>query len=521
MAPNDEIEFIPRANLLRICMSAEMLLRHRTAVGDDAERAAAAGKVSGRPGPRVDVRQRRKCAPGRINNLFAFDGSVQAAEGLRRKGTAMLDSDDKSKADRPTTTPLNAQSHLRVTWGEQTRRVLQRAVPGLLAASHAKGWLALLGGLVLAGGALWIFSPAPQVRYVTAPVTRGSLAQTVVATGTVNPVLTVIVGSYVSGVIQEVTCDFNTRVTKGQLCAKIDPRPYQVVVDQNRARLAVAKAQVAKDSAARDYAKLNYERNASLVKTNAVSRDVFDQSKAAADQAEAQLVLDAATIQQAEAELSAAEINLSYTNIVAPVNGTVVSRNVTMGQTVAASFQTPTLFLVATDLVEMQVDTNVSESDVGSLTEGAAAQFTVESFPDRQFTGKVAQVRQAPQNVQNVVTYDVVVSVKNDDLKLMPGMTATVKIIVAQHDGVLRVPGAALRYQPSAAGAPAPKKDTGKDRAAAALWVLRAGSPVRRDVKTGLDNDTMVEVMSADLKDGDAVIVSEQTGSGQAVRPHF
>lgn len=435
----------------------------------------------------------------------------------------MNDATSSSQYDRLSTRVPYAKFFSVMTWAEWPLRRMQHAVPGLLGASRAKGWLALLGGLVLAAAVYWGFSPAPQIHYVTAPVTRGTVAETVIATGTVNPVLTVLVGTYVSGVIEEVNCDFNTKVVKGQLCAKIDPRPYQVVVDQNTARLAVAKAQLAKDTAARDYAKVNLERNASLVKTNAVSRDVYDQSKAAADQAEAQIALDHATIQQLQAELLAAEINLSYTDIVAPVNGTVVSRNVTKGQTVAASFQTPTLFLVATDLAEMQVDTNVSESDVGSVTEGSAAQFTVESYPDQPFMGKVTQVRQAPQNVQNVVTYDVVVSVKNDDLKLLPGMTATVKIILAQHDNVLRVPSAALRYQPTSAGVPAPppQKVMGKPRGSASLWVLRAGAPLRLDVITGLDNDTIVEVAADGLKDGDAVIVSEQGGTSPAARPHF
>ena len=244
--------------------------------------------------------------------------------------------------------------------------------PAPAAPRSRKAWLigTLLSLAVLAaasapaGG-----SPAPanSVRYTTAAVTRGDVTRTVTATGTVNPVLTIIVGSYVSGVIQEIRCDYNTEVKKGQVCAKIDPRPYQTVVDQNKANLDQAKAQLVKDQANFDYVKLNYDRNARLAQTNAISKDTLDIARNALDQARAQIGVDQAIIEQRQAQLAAAQVNLGYTNIVSPVDGTVVSRNVTVGQTVAASFQTPTLFLIATDLTKMQVDTNVSESDIGGI----------------------------------------------------------------------------------------------------------------------------------------------------------
>jgi HlyD family secretion protein len=205
----------------------------------------------------------------------------------------------------------------------------------------------------------------------------------VTATGTVNPELTIIVGSYVSGVIQQLYCDYNTQVKAGQVCAKIDPRPYQTIVDQDKANLAVAKAQLEKDKANLTYTKLNYERNRYLAERRAVSQDTADVAKNTYDQAQAQIGLDEATIAQRQAELEAAEVNLGYTNIISPVDGTVVSRNVTMGQTVAASFQTPTLFLIASDLTRMEVDTNVSESDIGGIREGSKASFTVDAFPSR------------------------------------------------------------------------------------------------------------------------------------------
>ena len=377
--------------------------------------------------------------------------------------------------------------------------------------------LALAVGAAI-GAAWWLTSAGGNVRYTTATVTRGPVTRAVIATGTVNPVLTIIVGSYVSGTIQDVECDYNTRVKKGQVCAKIDPRPYQTVVDQNRANLVVAQAQLAKDKANLSYAQVNYERNARLAKTNAVSKDAVDSARSALDQAQAQIGVDEATIKQRQAQLEAAEVNLGYTNIVSPVDGTVVSRNVTIGQTVAASFQTPTLFLIATDLTQMEVDTNVSESDIGAIKDGDKATFTVDAFPNRTLEGKVTQVRQSPQNIQNVVTYDAVVSVDNKDLALKPGMTAASRIITAERPNVLRVPSQALRYSPgglrAAAHAPAA---TGSRSASAsnqgAVYVLRDGQPVRVPVTVGLDDDTNAEIVKGDLQPGERVIVTEQRGS--------
>lgn len=363
---------------------------------------------------------------------------------------------------------------------------------------------------------------SPRLHYVTATVTRGTLARTVTATGTVNPILTIIVGTYVSGVINDVRCDFNTKVTKGQLCAKIDPSPYQTIVEQSEAQLKVAKAQLSKDQAALAYSKATFDRTSDLVKRDVATKDSFDQAKANYDQAQAQVALDEAAITQREAELSAAKVNLNYTDIVSPVDGTVVSRNVTIGQTVAASFQTPTLFLIATDLTKLQVDTNVSESDIGGIEEGNLASFTVESFPDSPFKGVVTQVRQAPQTVQNVVTYDAVVSVDNPERKLKPGMTATTKIIVEQHNAVLRIPSKALRYVPSGKAPATPVLSESGSPRPASVYVLRDNVPTRVDVSTGLDDDTNVEISGEGLKEGDQVIVSEQAGGTRGVaQPHF
>jgi HlyD family secretion protein len=290
-------------------------------------------------------------------------------------------------------------------------------------------------------------------------------------------------------VIQELSCDYNTEVKRGQTCARIDPRPYQSVVDQAKANLAVENAQLEKDKAALAYASVTLERMASLVSTMAVSKDAFDNAKNLHQQALAQITFDEATVQQRKAVLDAAQINLDYTNIISPVDGTVVSRNVTMGQTVAASFQTPTLFLIATDLTRMQVDANVSEGDIGGIKQGNKATFTVDAYSKRVFEGTVTQVRQSPQTVQNVVTYDVVIGVDNSDLALKPGLTAATQVIVDQRGEVLRVPNQALRYIPTGSAT----HPTNQAR----VWLLRDGKPVPVQVATGLDDEHYTEFFKA------------------------
>jgi HlyD family secretion protein len=369
-------------------------------------------------------------------------------------------------------------------------------------------WLIVAAALFALVGAIGVWRGVrgpPPVYFVTAPATRGGVERTVTATGTVNPILTVIVGSYVSGTIVSLSCDYNTVVKVGQVCAKIEPRPYQTAVDQAKANIAVAKAQLEKDKANRDYAEINNRRLQLLVKQDSTSKDAADLAKSAFAQAQAQVGLDQATIEQRQAELEAAQVNLDYTNIVSPVDGIVISRNVTQGQTVASSLQTPTLFLVGTDLAKMQVDTNVSESDIGGVREGAAASFTVDAYGKRVFNGKVVQVRQSPQTVQNVVTYDAVVGVDNRDLALMPGMTAETRIIVDRRDDALRVPDQALRYAPAGVQA-------GEHEAGPRVWVLREGKPIAVSVKTGLDDETFTEIVGGELRAGDAVIVGEERG---------
>jgi HlyD family secretion protein len=359
--------------------------------------------------------------------------------------------------------------------------------------------------IVLGAAIYWFaFRPAP-VSYVTAAVTRGDVVTTISASGSVNPVVTVQVGTYVSGTIETLNCDYNTRVESGQLCATIDPKPYQIVVDQDQAAVDTAKAQLAKDQSDLTYNRTNQRRYNAMLAENAISHDAADIARNSYNQALALTHLDAAQVAQKAAVLKASQINLAYTKIVSPVSGTVVSRNVTAGQTVAASFQTPTLFLIATDLTKMQVDTNVSESDIAGAAKGADADFTVDAFPDRTFHGHVAQVRQAPISVQNVITYDVVITVDNPQLLLKPGMTATAKIVKARSRGVLRVPSQALRFTPAGAGKHGTK--TAKSRQQK-VWVQRDGKLVAIPVTVGLDDDSFAEIKSGDLKLGDQVVVS-------------
>jgi HlyD family secretion protein len=359
--------------------------------------------------------------------------------------------------------------------------------------------------------ASWYFltgsTTAPKI--VTAKVTEGPIVRSVTATGTVNPVITVQLGTYVSGPIIAIYKDYNAPVKKGQLIAKIDPSTYQVTVDIAHATLANSKAQLGKDQADLDYKKVTYERDLALYKADAVSKDTVDSAYSAWQMDVAQVKLDRANIQQQTANVAAAQVNLNYTNIVAPVDGTVVSRNVDVGQTVAASFQTPTLFLIAKDLTKMQVDSNVSESDIGYVKQGQKATFRVDAFPDRDFEGVVAQVRQAPITVQNVVTYDVVVSVENPELLLKPGMTANVNVVTASKGKVVRVPIDALRFAPpgqppadSAALDGAPGRQT-------RVWMLENRKVTPVTITTGLSDGTWVEVADGDLQAGDRVVTDE------------
>jgi HlyD family secretion protein len=368
--------------------------------------------------------------------------------------------------------------------------------------------------LAIAVGAYVLTHRRPAARYATAPVTRGDVETTVTASGSVNPVVTVQVGTYVSGTITALGCDYNTRVRKGQLCAKIDPQPYVVVVQEAQANVESARAQLVKDQADAAYAKLAHTRQDLLWSQDSTSKDARDAALNAYEQAVAAVGVDRAVIDQRLAALKAAQVNLNYTNIVSPVDGTVVSRNVNVGQTVAASFSTPTLFLIANDLTKMQVDASVSESDIAGVTEGAAASFSVDAYPRKTFQGVVAQVRIAPVSVQNVITYDVVIAVANPELLLRPGMTATARIVKAQARGVLRVPSQALRFTPAGTAKTAGCAAAGTR----AVWTRRDGQLACVPVKVGLDDDSFAQVVAGELKTGDRVITG-QTAGGNGSQP--
>ncbi|MCP9455739.1 MAG: efflux RND transporter periplasmic adaptor subunit [Nitrospira sp.] len=380
-------------------------------------------------------------------------------------------------------------------------------------------------GLAVGG---YIFLNGEQeepIRYRTALVERGTIESVVSATGTINPVVSVQVGTQVSGMIKSLHADFNTRVKAGQVVAVIDPEPFKARREQAASNLEMARAAAAKARVDLAQRQRELERLKALLESQFVSQNEVDVAIANYESAQAQVRLADAQVRQAQAALDAAELELKYTVIRSPVDGIVVARNVEVGQTVAASFSTPNLFLIALDLTKMQVDTYVSESDIGEITEGMGATFTVDAYPGAQFHGVIQQMRLAPVTVQNVVTYNVVVEVDNQDLRLRPGMTANVAIVVARKDGVLKVPNAALRFRP-------PQKDrveyteqrgrsfSGGQSAKSGgttsslleqgkmVWKVGAdGEPEAMMVRTGISDGSWTEIVEGAVREGDLVIV--------------
>ena len=362
--------------------------------------------------------------------------------------------------------------------------------------------LIVLAGLAVAARA-FVGREGEQTRFRTEAASRGDLVASVTATGTVNPLKTVQVGTYVSGPVQAIDVDFNSPVKNGQRVAKIDPRPFELRVRQSEAALANARAKVDKARSDLEYKTANLARNQKLARQGIIAADAVQVLASGVDQARADVALAEAEAQQSAAQLEEARVNLGYTDIVSPVDGVVVSRAVDVGQTVAASFQTPTLFVIAEDLTKMQVNANVSEADIGVVREGQPATFSVDAYPERMFTGTVAQVRNSPLNVQNVITYDVVIDADNADLALRPGMTANVDIVTGKRDDVLRVPTAALRFRP-----PAGDRTTAAPPDGTAVWRLANGRPEPVNVETGLADDSYTEVKPGNLVEGDPVIVA-------------
>ncbi|MGB9713193.1 MAG: efflux RND transporter periplasmic adaptor subunit [Dissulfurimicrobium sp.] len=362
-------------------------------------------------------------------------------------------------------------------------------------------------------------------KFKTEIVKCGEIKASVTATGTVNPVTTVDVGTQVSGTIKYIYVDFNSVVKKGELIAMIDPTLFEAQVEKAKANLDVGKANLEKAKATMIDARRTMERYRELFSKDLVARSDLDTAETNYETAKAQVAAYEAQIGQLEADLKYAKTNLKYTKILSPVNGVVVSRKVDVGQTVAASFQTPTLFTIAEDLTKMQIDTNIDEADIGSIAVGQDAEFTVDAYPELPFKGKVSEVRIAPTTIQNVVTYDVVIKVDNPELKLKPGMTANVSIITKSRKDVLMVPNTALRFKPPGlsgkkAGGQAVPKGPG-------VWVLDGnGRPVRIAITTGITDGTYTEVTSGRLKEGDMVITeaidrSEEQKTQFATHMHF
>jgi len=362
--------------------------------------------------------------------------------------------------------------------------------------------------LLLVGAFFFFRDGEKEPKYRTEKVSRGDIRAAVTATGTMNAVVTVLVGTQVSGTIKTLYVDFNSPVKKDQILAQIDPATFQAQVDQARANLLAAGANVEKAEAALLDARRTLGRNKTLYQKNYIAKSDLDTAETNEQATRAQVSAAKAQVQQARAALDFAENNLRYTRIVSPVDGTVISRNVDVGQTVAASFQTPTLFNIAQDLTKMQIDTNIDEADIGKIRIDQPVEFTVDAYPDETFLGKVFVIRNAPITVQNVVTYDVVVKVDNPDMKLKPGMTANVSVILEEKKGILRVPNAALRFKPAGTGGDF------NGLKGPAVWILKNGVPERSEVKTGISDGSDTEIVAGHLQEGMEVIV-ESANNGK------
>ncbi len=390
-----------------------------------------------------------------------------------------------------------------------------------------KKWIIL--GVILAliiGGGIsvnaYIRDKKVSVKYRTDIVKRGDILSVVTATGTINPVITVQVGSQVSGIIEKIFADFNTIVKAGQVIAQIDPVPFQTKVEQAKANLSVAEASVyaaraniVKAEVAVEDAQRTLKRLEELLQNKVVSQAEKDTAQANYDSAVAQLEankaqyeLAMAQLDQTKAALKSSELDLSHTIITSPVGGIVLSRNVDVGQTVISSFQSLTMFLIAQDLTKMEVHGNVSESDIGMVAVGEDATFYVDAYPTTAFNGKVTQVRNSPIVIQNVVTYDVVIGVENIDLKLKPGMTANVSISVAHKENVIKIPNAAVRFKPVATAhieeTPEEKGLHNKHH----IYNYGSDGKIKAiPVELGISDDNFIELIKGDLKEGDKVIV--------------
>lgn len=378
-----------------------------------------------------------------------------------------------------------------------------------------KKFFVLLVLAAVAGGVWYSFFRKTPVVYElrTGKVDSGDITATVTASGRLNAVSVVEVGTQVSGTIQEIYVDYNSPVREGQLIAQLDPAVLRSQLIENRASLEVAEAGVGSANASLVDSERKLKRNKELYSRNLIARSELEDSETDVLLKRAQLQEAKARVTQAKAAVERAGTNLDYTRITSPVDGVIVSRQVDVGQTVAASFQTPTLFSIARDLTRMQIDTSVDEADIGRVAEGQDVEFTVDAFPEERFKGKVVQVRIAPATTDNIVTYTVVIHVDNGDLRLKPGMTANVSIKTETRTDVMKIPTAALRFRPpqdlldtlppSAASGDAPDRRDGGLHSGY-VWIVRDKKPVRRVfVRTGITDNSQIEVVSGDLAVGD------------------
>jgi HlyD family secretion protein len=379
-------------------------------------------------------------------------------------------------------------------------------------------WLIAIAGLLLIAFVVRHLRDNGAATYQTATVTRGPITQAVTATGTLNPVVNVQVGSQVSGNISKLFVDFNSQVKAGQVVAQIDPALFQATVTQAEGDLANAQA-------ALELARINAKRTQDLFARKTSAQADVDQAMATLHQAEANIKIKQGALDKAKADLD-------HCTITSPIDGVVISRSVDVGQTVAASLQAPVIFQIANDLTKMQIDSNVAEADVGVVQVGQDVDFTVDAFPNQTFHGKVVQVRNAPITVQNVVTYDTVIGVSNPDLKLKPGMTANVSIIAARKDNVLQIKNAALRYRPAGAAQASSQTTTsqGGSRPPGAMrpgvgarertssertvYLLSGSQPTPVQIKTGISDGVVTEVVEG-LKEGDRVVTAEVATKSQ------
>ncbi|MBW4054138.1 MAG: efflux RND transporter periplasmic adaptor subunit [Proteobacteria bacterium] len=388
--------------------------------------------------------------------------------------------------------------------------------------------------LVVGIAGYFFYGRTPDIRYKTAKIERGTIISTVAATGNLSAVTTVQVGTQVSGTIQKLYADFNSRVKKGQAIAEIDPSLFNASVEQSQGNYLSAEANLQKAKVTVADAARTFNRNRQLLADGIISQGDFDVAETALLSSKAAVKAAEGALSQTRGSLMQAKTNLRYSIIRSPVDGVVISRAVDVGQTVAASFQTPTLFTIAQDLTKMQIEVSVDEADISRIKLHQNTSFTVDSYPELTFRGEIVQIRSAPVITQNVVTYVVVVNVDNSDLKLMPGMTANVSVEVAKKDDVLKLPPAALRFKPKSIVNDAKEKGTvspaqhsaggggshgggktgpgkGTDRGQV-VYLLKEGKPVATPVKTGIANNSSIELVEGTIKEGDDVIVDQIGG---------